>query len=132
MNCKVCGGSTSQKQTPRGMVFECNQDNGSCLNNKGYPSSTWAVQRNGAVAPQRPPQRALAPPSNGNRDDAIKWQVCLKVAGTCWNTSISATPDNIIAFARELYLAPIPTLNVVARVVQKAPQPEPEDEGQVY
>lgn len=39
----------SPKQTRAGRVFECNQDNGECLNDKGYPSSFWPKRNNGGA-----------------------------------------------------------------------------------
>jgi len=43
MDCKQCGGSMSASmKNIRGQqkrVFECNQDNGECLNERGYPNS---------------------------------------------------------------------------------------------
>ena len=38
-----------EKGTPKGIVWECAQDNGECLNDKGYPTSVWP-KRGGAPA----------------------------------------------------------------------------------
>lgn len=57
MDCKQCGGSMSASmKNIRGQqkrVFECNQDNGECLNERGYPNSfisKYAANGNGGNA----------------------------------------------------------------------------------
>ncbi len=67
--CPQCSGSMSPKQTPKGQVFECNQDNGQCLNAKGYPNSVWPKR---GTAQNAPPQaqaaRGNVARSNGSDD----------------------------------------------------------------
>lgn len=134
MNCKTCGGSTIQKQTSSGVVYECNQDFGQCRNpkNPNYPTSTWADSgqrpRRAPAAPQaiRSPVSTNVYVPNGNRDADIKWQVCLKVAK-------GDTPEAVLAFATKLFLAPIPKPPPTPKPAPRpapAPAPEPEPEGE--
>ena len=46
--CSVCGGELGPpKQTSRGQVRECLQQYGTCVNDKGYPTSKWLPQHGG-------------------------------------------------------------------------------------
>jgi hypothetical protein len=45
-NCTKCGGTTHAKEITlksgtKKTVYECNQDNGECLNNNGFKSTEW-------------------------------------------------------------------------------------------
>ena len=79
MNCQTCNGTMSQKViTFKGQpksVWECNQDNGDCLNEKGYPTSFWPKgTRQQAQPPVRGVTRRSGPePAARNKDDY--WQM---------------------------------------------------------
>lgn len=55
----------SPKQTPKGQVFECNQDHGDCLNDRGYPSSVWPKRGGQSYPPARRPAPAPRRNSSG-------------------------------------------------------------------
>lgn len=87
MNCKQCGGSmTAQQKQWNGQprtVFECNQDNGECLNERGYPTSMWPRSNNNGGGARRgpaPQQRGGGFTKSTSSDEQIKWQTCLKAA----------------------------------------------------
>jgi hypothetical protein len=65
--------TAKQVNTSRGpgTVWECNQDNGDCLNDKGYPTSVWPQRRGVAPAQrrQRPGASTTAPPAQRNNND---------------------------------------------------------------
>lgn len=131
MNCKTCGSSTSEKNTPRGLAYECNQDNGECVNERGYPTSSWAQTlppRGGNGGARRPAPAASALGRGITRststDDQIKWQTCLKVAGTAY-TGLGGDAKTVIAFARELFAAK----PVVAKAAAKPALVEASDGG---
>lgn len=50
-NCPACGGTTKAKSVSvKGRdvrIHECNQDNGDCLNEKGFPTSVWPAKTKG-------------------------------------------------------------------------------------
>lgn len=135
MNCKACGGTTTaQTKVIKGrptILYECNQDNGTCLNARGYPTSTFATG-NGARAPQRSAPPVAPTPANGS--DLSKWQTCLNCAARVNSMKTTATAKEVIAFATELFLAPVPKLAPVAKPAPKpAPEPEPEaEDAEVY
>jgi hypothetical protein len=44
--CPECGGTTSEKRTKADKPYwACNQDNGECLNDKGFPTSVWSKRQ---------------------------------------------------------------------------------------
>lgn len=68
MNCPKCQGTMSSKvityQGKPKSIFECDQANGECLNDKGYPNSVWP--KGGAKSSA--PTRSAPKSSNGNDD----------------------------------------------------------------
>lgn len=142
MNCKTCGGTTVAKNTSRGQAFECNQDNGDCFGNNGYPTTTWGTSLRQNGGGQQNPRRAPisnSPPQQqrpaANGPDLSKWQTCLNCAARVFGGT-SAPVKDVIAFARELYAAKPAT---AAKPAPKPAPPEPEpdqepqeDEPQVF
>ena len=88
MICPQCEGTMLSKavNTAKGQatVWECNQDNGECLNDKGYPTSVWpkSGRRQGAAPSPALRPAAARPQNNGNdaRSNRIERQHSQSVA----------------------------------------------------
>ncbi len=109
MNCPQCSGSMSPKQTPKGQVFECNQDNGTCLNAKGYPNSVWPKRGATQNAPQSTPaftQRTASGGGSDDRSNRIERQhsqhMAILTVGVLASNGMISTPEEMKAKLKEL------------------------------
>ncbi len=107
MTCPQCSGSMSPKQTPKGQVFECNQDNGTCLNAKGYPNSVWPKRGSAPAQAPAPTTKFHGGSYVGGSDDrsqrierqhsqemAIRWITLLTTLGVM-PTEDASTPKKL-------------------------------------
>ncbi len=99
----------SPKQTPKGQVFECNQDNGQCLNAKGYPNSVWPKRGTAQSAPPQAQAARVDAGSVGGSDDRsnrIERQhsqhMAILTVGVLASNGMISTPEEMKAKLKEL------------------------------